>query len=175
MFTPKTTFAAAVAAFCMFLGGSAQAAIGSHNWQVFAPEGAGFSVLMPGQPKLSTTRGKSPSGADWLDHSFLWASRDESESYTAEVCEYTGNLDVAVSIQGVRKGAIGEGKLLWEKNETMNGHPGKKVAATDGKSVWVVEFYIATTRIYVAKYSSRNLLNALAGAVPFLDSFQITR
>jgi hypothetical protein len=175
MFTHKTTFAAAVAAFYMFLGGSAQAAIGSQNWQVVAPEGAGFSVLMPGQPKMSTTPGKSPRGADWVDRSFVWASPDESESYLAEVCEYTASLDVAVSIENVRKGAIGAGKLLWEKNETMNGHPGKKVAATDGKSVWVVEFYIATTRIYVAKYSSRNLLRAIAGAVPFLDSFQITQ
>jgi hypothetical protein len=175
MFTHKATFAAVVAAFYMFLGGSAQAAIGSHNWQVVAPAGAGFSVLMPGQPKINETRGKSPSGADWLDHSLVWVSPDESESYQAEVCEYTGNLDVPVSIAGVRKGAIGEGKLLWEKNETMNGHPGKKVAATDGKSVWVVEFYVATTRIYVAKYSTRNLLRALSGAMPFLDSFQITR
>jgi hypothetical protein len=173
MFTHKTTFAAAVAAFCMFLGGSAQAAIGTHNWQVVAPEGAGFSVLMPGQPKLSTTRGKSPHGADWLDRSFVWASPDGSESYTAEMCEYTGNLDVAVSMENVRKGALDGGKLLWEK--TMNGHPGKKVAVTDGKSVWVVEFYIATTRIYVAKYSSRNILKAFAGAVPFLDSFQVNQ
>jgi hypothetical protein len=175
MFTHKATLAAAAAAFYMFLGGSAQAAIGSHNWQVVAPEGAGFTVLMPGQPKLSTTRGKSPHGADWLDHSFVWVSTDGSESFTAEVCEYSGNLDVAVSMQGVRKGAIGEGKVLWEKNETTNGHPGKQIAATDGKSAWVVEFYVAATRIYVVKYSTRNVLKALAGAVPFFDSFHVTQ
>jgi hypothetical protein len=175
MFTYKATLAAAVAAFYMFLGGSAHAAIGSHDWQVVAPAGAGFSVVMPGQPKMSTSRGKSPHGADWLDHSFVWASPDNSESYTAEVCEYTGSLDVAISMENVRKGALDGGKPLWEKNETMHGHPGKKIAATDGKSVWVVEYYIAATRIYVAKYSTRNLLKALTGAAPFLDSFQITQ
>lgn len=173
MFTHKATFAAAVAAFYMLLSGSAQAAIGSHNWQMVAPAGAGFTVLMPGQPKLSTTRGKTSRGAGWLDNSYVWAASDDSESYTAEVCEYTANLDVSVSMQNVRKGALDGGKLLWETNETMNGHPGKKVAVTDGKSVWVVEFYVAPTRIYVAKYSSRNILKALTGAVPFLDSFKV--
>ena len=175
MFPNKAMFAAALAVSYMFLGGSAQAADSNlNNWQIVAPQGSGFSILMPGNPTPQTYSSKY-NGADLLSHVYNLAAPDGSEDFMAGYADYPTNVNAASILEGNRKSEIGAGHVLFEQNTTLNGHPGKRIAVTDGKRAWVSEFYVAGNRGYAARYTTRNLLRAALDAAPFLGSLQIAQ
>jgi hypothetical protein len=175
MFTRTMFMAVPVAALFSILSGSASAADNPPDgWRVLAPDGAGFSILMPGEPKATTEQQQSNAGP-MLCHTYVYEAADASEFYVAGYDEYTVNLDVEQSLAQVRTSVIGKGKVLWERREVLDGHPGMKIAVTDGKSIWMAEFYIAGMRFYEAKYTTTNLLHAAVGAAPFLGSFHLSQ
>jgi hypothetical protein len=174
MLAHKAIFAAALAVSCTFLGGSAQAADSNrNNWQVVAPQGSGFSILMPGNPAPQTFSGKY-NGADLVSHIYRFDAPDGREDYLVGYVDYPSSMNTASILEANRKSEIGTGRVLWEQNTTLNGHPGKRIAATDGTRAWVSEFYVAGNRGYAARYTTRNLMRAVLDAAPFLGSFQLT-
>jgi hypothetical protein len=173
MLANKINFAASVATFCMFLGGSAQAANANHNWQLITTNDRAFSVMMPGVPKAKTEQGKSQNGVTWTSTIYDYVTPDNSEGFNITVVDFSANLDAAGFLEEQRKTEAGRGKILWQHDETLNGHPGKKIAATNGKIIWVAEVYVAGNRIYYVRYTTTNLLHGVMSAAPFLESFKI--
>jgi hypothetical protein len=129
---------------------------------------------MPGNPTTQTFSGKY-NGADLVSHIFHFAAPDQSEDYIVGYADYPSSMNAVSILEANRKSEIGTGRVLWEQNTNLNGHPGKRMAVTDGTRAWVSEFYVAGNRGYAARYATRNLLRAVLDAAPFLGSLQITQ
>ena len=144
-------------------------------------EHLGFEALATTSAGFAFSRGKPDGGVP----------RDEMLAHVREIVEatalpvnadfmagyadYPTNMNATSILEGNRKSETGAGHVLWEQNATLNGHPGKRIAVTDGTRAWVSEFYGAGNRGYAARYTTRNLLRAALDAAPFLGSLQIAQ
>lgn len=160
-------------AICLFLSANAFAGnVSTNNWQVVAPAGAGFSVLMPGAPEPSTKELTSDAGPT-VSHRFVYTIGDES--YIVTYNDYKNPLDVERTLAGVRDAQVGQGRLLWETATTQDGWAGKKVAAIVDNHLMVSEFYASGSRLYQVIYVTSRAIAAPLSAPAFLGSFHIVQ
>jgi hypothetical protein len=83
--------------------------------------------------------------------------------------------DPKKSLEEVRDGQVGKGKLVAEENVSAGGYPGKKtlISTADGKTV-VSQFFFVGTKLYQIVYITPNApREALQAAAPFMKSFQL--
>jgi hypothetical protein len=154
----------------------------TNDWIKYnSPEGR-YSILFPGEPKLSTQEGTTKDGQKFPQ--YLAASPDSSEA----LC-MVGYFDVApgltFSFDDGRNGMVNaiKGILISEKAISIGGYTGRelKISATgeDGTDYIVrARFYQAGSRVYVVQLivaKSAEGPVADAKSVKYFNSFQVTK
>ncbi len=141
------------------------------GWQRVSSTSGSFSVMMPGMPQENTKEIETKAGKTVL-HSFRYVSG--SQEYMVTYNDYPTNLDVDLTLSGVRDGEIGNGRILTDSNVTLDGHRGKKITAWVKGKLFASEFYVVGSRLYQVIYTS-DPLHALLDAPTYLNSFHIQR
>ncbi len=146
-----------------------------------SPEGR-YSILLPGEPKLSTQESAMATGEKFTQ--YIAASRDSSGA----VC-MVGHFDfppgTTFSFDDGRDGMVAavKGTLISEKTISLGSYPGRelKVSAmgADGNGYIVrARFYHTGLRVYVVQMiiaKSSDGPGADAKSVKYFDSFQVTK
>ncbi len=146
-----------------------------------SPEGR-YSVLLPGEPKLSTQESTTATGEKFPQ--YIAASQDSSGALCM-VGYFNFAPGTAFSFDDGRDGMVAavKGTLISEKTISLGDHPGRelRVAATgdDGKKYIIrAKFYQAESRVYVVQLivaQSSEGPSVDAKGAKYFDSFQITK
>ena len=145
-----------------------------------SPEGR-YSILMPGEPKVSSQEGTASTGEKFPQ--YLAASQDSSGA-VCMVGYFDAVAGMTFSFDTGRDGMVKavHGTLISEKPITLGTYPGRalKISATGGDAVEYIvyaRFYQAGSRIYVVQLiiaKSSDGPGADAKGSKYFDSFQIT-
>jgi hypothetical protein len=156
------------AAICVLFSSAANAA----DWQRLAPAGAGFAIMMPGTPQTMDRNMQTHFGPRVMH---IWSFETKDSAYMAMYVDYQAQIpDPKKSLEEVRDGQVGKGKLVAEENVSAGGYPGKKtLISADGKTV-VSQFFLVGTKLYQIMYVTPSApREALQAAAPFMKSFQL--
>ena len=164
---------ASIGAICLYAIGSqyAMASPFYAGWQVVAPAGEGFSVEMPGFPR-ATTQTKDTAAGPTTIHWFRYDT--STEAYRVEYNEFMTAFNPKKVLEGARDGVEMVGKILYETDVTLNGHPGKMITGTSDGKTFLAAIYVVGPRLYQAIYVG-SPAEALLHVGPFLKSFQLAR
>jgi hypothetical protein len=159
------------AAICLLFSSAANAA----DWQRLAPAGAGFAIMMPGTPQTMDRNVQTHFGPRVMH---IWAFETKDSAYMAMYADYQAQIpDPKKSLEEVRDGQVGKGKLVAEENVSAGGYPGKKtlISTADGKTV-VSQFFLVGSKLYQMMYVTLGAPQAaVQAAAPFMKSFQLGR
>ena len=152
------------------------------KWKIFTAPDGGFTVLMPGRPKIETQTQKTYMGE--INVAVFAAQPPQQEvAYLVTYNEFPYNFAQMNSPQDILKKAqdsaikTTKSKLVSERNlRSSNGHPGKEIEYVDaGGKVTTNRMYIADGRLYqVMAISSKKQNKTLAKTIKgYLNSFHI--
>jgi hypothetical protein len=143
-----------------------------------SPEGR-YSVLFPGQPKLSTQQISAPDGSPISQYLAMVA--DRMGMFMIGYFDYAG--DVVFSLDKGRDGMVNaiKGTLLDEYSMSLGGAPGRqiKVAARTEQGIEFIDrarFYDVKPRVFVLQCIFPKSMDSAAIAErcdQFFDSFQV--
>ncbi len=154
---------------------------GQTGWIKYnSPEGR-YSVLFPGEPKLTTQDTTAATGEKMLQ--YLAMSSDSGAVYMVGYFDSAANM--TFSFDKARDGFVAavKGTLLAEKAISLDGNPGRelkvlaKISEAD-ELIMMVRFFQAGMRIYVIQLIVPKSSEAATSAeknVNYFDSFQITK
>jgi hypothetical protein len=154
---------------------------GQTGWIKYnSPEGR-YSVLFPGEPKLSTQDTTAATGEKMPQ--YLAMSLDADAVYMVGYFDSAPNM--TFSFDKARDGFVAavKGTLLGEKAISLDGNPGRelkvlaKISEAD-ELIMMVRFFQAGMRIYVIQLIVPKSSEAATSAeknVNYFDSFRITR
>ena len=154
---------------------------GQTGWIKYnSPEGR-YSVLFPGEPKLTTQDTTAATGEKMLQ--YLAMSSDSGAVYMVGYFDSAANM--TFSFDKARDGFVAavKGTLLGEKAVSLDGNPGRelkvlaKISEAD-ELIMMVRFFQAGMRIYVIQLIVPKSSEAATSAeknVNYFDSFQITK
>lgn len=155
------------------------------SWQLFAPEGAGFSVLVPGTPEEVTKRGRESgqlaaqfrgyelAGADGVKYEFgrtgqlpaaLLVRPDFKEEFFAHNVE---GLSAALQHANPRAGF----KLVAERRVSVAGYEGREYEYAAPGLRSVARVYLVDRAIFALAVSGGETALTADKAGKFLDSF----
>jgi hypothetical protein len=144
-----------------------------------SPEGR-YSVLLPGEPKLSTQEATTATGEKFTQ--YMAASEDSNALYMVGYFDVSSNMTFL--FDKARDGFIAavNGTLLAESAISLGAYPGReaKVSATGGNGteyLILVRFYQVENRIYVVQFIvSKPADDAVSAqkSAKYFDSFQVT-
>lgn len=153
--------------------------VNQQSWKEFKSLEGGYSICMPGAPKLETRLANTAAGP--VDLHF--ASVDQqSVSYGVAYGDYPVSL-VQASVpekilDGVRNGMVSglQGTLLAEEIISNTGNPGRdlRVATPDGKGTVRCRIFLVKNRVFqliVVTTKEKSFSNNI---LKFLDSFKLT-
>jgi hypothetical protein len=174
--TSTTALVLTVAAF--LCGLQAQTA----DWTKYdSPEGQ-YSILFPGEPKLSTQEATAATGAKLPQ--YMAISVDSKNETFYSVLYFDLPSDMKFSFNDGRDGILNKvkGTLISEKAISIEDYSGRelKISAPNDGAEYIVRarFYLVGTRIYLLQL----LLDKSADgpiaddkSVKFFDSFQLTK
>src|SRR5713226_9735467 len=153
---------------------------GQTGWIKYnSPEGR-YSVLFPGEPKLTTQDTTAATGEKMLQ--YLAMSSDSGAVYMVGYFDSAANM--TFSFDKARDGFVAavKGTLLAEKAISLDGNPGRelKVLAkiSDADELMMVGFVQVGVRIYVIQLIVPKSSEAAISAeknVNYFDSFRITK
>ncbi|BAZ29663.1 hypothetical protein NIES4074_21100 [Cylindrospermum sp. NIES-4074] len=152
------------------------------KWKIFTAPDGGFTVLMPGRPKIGTQTQKTYMGE--INVAVFAAQPPKQEvAYIVTYNDFPYNFAQMNSPQDILKktqdSAINttKSKLVSERNiRSSNGHPGKEIEYVDaGGKVTTTRMYIADGRLYqVMAITSKKQNQTLAKTIKgYLNSFNI--
>jgi len=150
------------------------------DWLPFAPDGGGFSILLPVEPTEGKRTVKTPQGEVEVTY-FLVEVKDQG-SYVVVYSEYPqealkGGADEK-RLDNARDGAVqsAKGKLKAEKRIRLQNFPGRELVIESSAGGGVrTRLYAVKNRLYQTMAAgSRGFLQAKE-TVRFLDSFQLVR
>ncbi len=167
----KTSIAAA--AFCLILNSAHAANPSTSTWQIVAPQGAGFSILMPGAPKADIQK-LTTAGEQGQLFSFTYQSTDSRSNYFAGYFEFATDEGVKKAVDEVRNNTS-KGKVLWQQPASLNGYQGQKLATLDGGKATIGEYFVVGRRLYLVAFETEDVVAAATTAAPFLGSFKLTQ
>jgi len=154
---------------------------GQTGWIKYnSPEGR-YSVLFPGEPKLTTQDTTAATGEKMLQ--YLAMSSDSGAVYMVGYFDSAANM--TFSFDKARDGFVAavKGTLLAEKAISLDGNPGRelkvlaKIPDAD-ELIMMVRFFQVGMRIYVIQLIVPKSSEAATSAeknVNYFDSFQITK
>ena len=154
---------------------------GQTGWIKYdSPEGR-YSVLFPGEPKLTTQDTTAATGEKMLQ--YLAMSSDSGAVYMVGYFDSAANM--TFSFDKARDGFVAavKGTLLGEKAVSLDGNPGRelkvlaKISEAD-ELIMMVRFFQAGMRIYVIQLIVPKSSEAATSAeknVNYFDSFRIIK
>ena len=137
-----------------------------NGWAKYSPEGGNFSILMPGSPKVEVENKIGPFGPYTSN---LFTEAKAGTFYLIGWTDYPTNvsLNVQGEINATRDNFIKSvnGKLIAEKEISLDGHPGLEFTAEMNSRLYVISrIYIVGNRPYqivavTPKYSDQTNAN----------------
>jgi hypothetical protein len=150
------------------------------KFKEFAPKGAGFSVMMPGEPKEQKKSVKTPAG----DVEITMNVAEPAANYTF-VIAHTDYPEAALKnssedqrLDAYRDAAVREvkGKIINEKKIKLAKFPGRDVVIElSPKGQLHARFYVVDNRLYQLTVGGTKEQASSKDAEKFLDSFKLTR
>jgi hypothetical protein len=153
---------------------------GQTEWIKYnSPEGR-YSVLLPGEPKITTQEAAASTGEKFAQ--YMAASEDSIAVYMVGYFDVAPNM--TFSFEKARDGFLAavKGTLLSEKVISLGGYAGREanVSANGGSGIEyliLVRFYQVEKRIYVIQFIVAKSADAAISAgksAKYFDSFQVT-
>jgi hypothetical protein len=164
-------------------GGAGTAEDNLNDWKEFISEEGHFSVLLPGVPKQLAREIDSPFGKSQGHYFNLFTFADFGFSYT----QFPINVEIPGAaeklfdrVRGSVLAALG-GRLLEEKEISLDGHPGRFIKAElAGGDIYRHKVFIVGSRSYQVVFVSRDkgvppaaLNYHESAAKKFLDSLKL--
>jgi flagellar basal body-associated protein FliL len=162
--------------------GTPTAAINTGGWKALSPAGAGFSVDLPGTPKEQKSSQSTAAGN--IDIYFYQLTTNSGAMlYQVGYNDYPEGLIQAgaegqlldAAMQGGVKAV--NGKVVSEKNLTLNGFPGKeaKVSVTSPTTgEFIIRIFLVENRMYQLMSGGTSGKIDQTGMDRFLKSFKLT-
>jgi hypothetical protein len=137
-----------------------------NGWAKFSPDGGNFSILMPGNPKVEVENKIGPFGPYTSN---LLSEAKGGTTYLIGWTDYPTNvsLNVQGEINATRDNFLKSvnGKLIAEKEISLDGHPGLEFTAEMNSKFYVISrIYVVGNRPYqilavTQKYSDQTNAN----------------
>ena len=156
------------------------------NWKTFTSTAGSFSVLAPGELSHQQKEAQSPDGPIQMHVFTYYANAEYSLSYADYLAVIENQDRQSQFLNAVRDAGVKgiNGRLLEEKEITLDGHPGRSYRIEYGRDygfLLVGRNIVVGQRLYIVSTTYRK--NALAVAVgsyegwalKFLDSFRLTK
>ncbi|WP_052672210.1 CHAT domain-containing protein [Aliterella atlantica] len=121
----------------------------SAKWQEFSTQEGGFSVLLPGKPQQETKPIEPGSGT--LNNFFVDLKYGTYGVSYADFPNASNQLDpkqVDDLLNSVRDSAVGKGKLLTDRNITLDGYKGKEIEYVSAGLTYKTRIYWVKQRLY---------------------------
>jgi hypothetical protein len=161
----------------MLLVFSTAAVSQSPDWVRYAPEGKGFSILLPQTPKLEDSL--QPSGRA-IHRSISSDGEIKGSAFLATYWDFASNT--VFSLDKLRDSVAPDDprQIISESNISIDGHAGREIqkwSTVGGRDYrWQVRVYIIGQRVYmlqfvVPKETDDSLIESKAAK--FFDSFSI--
>lgn len=130
-----------------------------------------FSVMMPGEPKHTSTDMTSPAGPTTL-HTY---EVDEGETVYLVTYSDFPSLDAAKSLEnGIKEQAKAlDGKVVFDKSISVNGRAGRRVRIESKDFIALTMIVISGNRMYQVVFLKPAGAEPPARAEEFLSSFKI--
>ena len=148
----------------------------SEDWKEFKPDGAGFSVLMPGTPQDSSQ--KLPAVAGDIPNHLYTATRGD-QAFIVGYNDIPERLNAAGKteklLNGARDGAASKGTIREEKKIALDGNPGREIVIDSPNGIASrMRIYLVKNRFYQTLVSVRKGKENDADVFKMLDSFKLT-
>jgi len=147
-------------------------------WQLYESKDSGYSVLLPGVPKLADETAGLPSAPVPTKLASIDLGNRAFVVSVGQLVAAGGTVDEQAVLNGAVLGVTGEHEASSTNQEPLllSGHRGVAVSfKTDHEGKEVVmrhRFYLADGRLYSLLYVARFDADSEAEAAKFLDSFQ---
>ncbi len=181
--TSSPTRWAVLAALCLFASCAPASAPSGTAWKTFAPDGAGFSVLMPAVPERDRRYAKNEGGT--IETNVYTHLLADGGVYTIVDQILPPGTDLSASVDNVLDDAAkrqvysASGEIVSQQKVFLSGHPGRRVEATVPESA-IPGGAVLKGRLYLVGHRLYEIIavvpKADAGSPDtdrFLDSFQI--
>lgn len=148
----------------------------------------GYEIAFPAQPKAQTNKVPSEIGELTMSMNIYDASntrsKDDNLVYLTNSTDYPAEAvssDLTEKLPGIFRGAIDgavrnvEGKLLSEKEISLNGFPGREftVDFQSGMAIITARCYLVKNRMYIVQVITETKKAPNAAMKRFFESFKI--
>lgn len=151
----------------------------TNQWQTFSPSEAGFSVLMPSQPKEQVQSMDTPAGAI-KNYVYTATQQDGKVTYSVSYVDLPAGADQLpppLLLEMVASGLIStDVKILKEQAVTLQEHPGRSFKlSTPNKTIVRHNAYLVKQRVYqvVAEIPAAQEVALSEEVEQFLNSFKL--
>ena len=159
---------------------AAPSAADTTGWVTLAPDGEGFSVLMPGAAQKTTDSIQTPGGEgsqsvwNYSDSSGMgyMVVRVQLKAGSLAGASVKATLDTSVTQVASQ---IANAQIVSEFDITLSGHPGRRVTVANSTTKWIGEAFIAGDDIYLVAVAADTAKVDAGMTEVFFASFQITR
>jgi hypothetical protein len=149
------------------------------GWVALAPDGEGFSVLMPGKATASTISAKSPGGDV---PTTTWSATSAVGSFDVAHARFPkGSLSVGspaavldAGMKAIAANVLPRSTISNVADVTVGGHAGRTFTFSDSKTASVCEFFVVGDDIYTLFVGSEPGKMDAAVVRGFFASFQLT-
>jgi hypothetical protein len=143
------------------------------GWQELKPRNGGFSVAMPGQARTQTLNTKGSPLTTYTVGTRLG-------SFAVGVSEpdpnQAQNARPEIVFDRLRDAQVKpvKGKVMEERKETIDGHPGREIRIETDKKVWIrTRFYLVDKKLYQLTMTGPQEWVVGKEADHFFDSFKL--
>ena len=177
--SPTRPPATATATTSLAPGASPEASADTSGWVALAPDGEGFSVLMPGKATASTVSTKSP-GGDVPTNS--WSATGAVGSFDVSHARFpkgsfsagTPTAVLDAGMKAIAATALPGSTISNVADLTVGGHAGRTFTFSDSKTASVCEFFVVGDDIYTLFVGSEPGKMDATVMRAFFGSFQLT-
>lgn len=145
------------------------------DWPTFKSTEENFTISMPGEPKQERTSGRSPFGNGHHIYSLesngvgYTVSNSAFENPPAQPKDIKLILDLARDMVLM----VTSGKLLDEKDISVDRFPGREVRIEKGKKIWTLRAYIVKGRMYQLMTTEPKAKERNPDTEKFFNSFKL--
>ena len=149
--------------------------------EMYRSESGGFSVMIPGKPDESTQALDTPRGKIDLH---LFTVQKGNRAYIVSYSDYPEEMvkqnSPQKSLDGSRDGEVRNmGKLILEKNLSLDGHPGRELViegkTSDGhEATSKTRIFLVGNRLYQVIFAAPRGEVSSSEMDDFLESFKLT-
>ncbi len=142
-------------------------------WKNISPPGAGFTVSMPGEPKLKLVPRPGPAG-ELVEMRYVY--KGPLVLYQVSYVDYPTNVQTSATVDQLLDSAcqgMGQQGRVEDIQKIMIGpYPGRSASLESSDITFRVRICLAGRRLYIAMAGAENFAKSAGGIDKFLNSFQ---